>query len=453
MDDEGLFASHTDLYGSMEDYVNAFNESRKYYEQSFMKHDEEENNSESAIRYDEMYDYTYERDFRDRVMKFLYEDKVRLFKSPTEGNILVRLMDISFTPREELGRMIYDFSATAVEVDEFNAKNLSSYGIQYIDPYVADLSFTEDRIGQLNSTDNSFTANCNICTMIAEKTHIGENINGIHYISGVIKYLRIEFESEPYLIDKSTMQPVNKVSSINNAVTGWIINYNSIPILVMYPNNVYEFKDTNVSINTNAQIIFPKAVSATVDYVIKLQEEPEEESRVVKVIEYEKHLGQLFDTFESTYNFVNQILYRYTYDENGYMQSVNSIKYIEIEAEPGTVVYLNQENDTNLRRFIINFTGTLYLEPDEVTAGFRRGFFYGVNISADKLNINHGSVTQYPINPKQFDYCSLNEKMYVYLNNEWLLATYFEEENSYDLQCHSDGIINYYLETVRKVYQ
>ena len=43
--------------------------------------------------------------------------------------------------------------------------------------------------------------------------------------------------------------------------------------------------------------------------------------------------------------------------------------------------------------------------------------------------------------------------MYVYLNNEWLLATYFEEENSYDLQCHSDGIINYYLETVRKVYQ
>ena len=43
------------------------------------------------------YDYTYERKFREAVEEFLYDDKVKLFKSLQEGNILVKLMDISLT--------------------------------------------------------------------------------------------------------------------------------------------------------------------------------------------------------------------------------------------------------------------------------------------------------------------------------------------------------------------
>ena len=51
-------------------------------------------------------------------MDFLYANNVKLFRSTQEGNILVKLMDISFTPEAQLGRMIYSFSATAHEVDE-----------------------------------------------------------------------------------------------------------------------------------------------------------------------------------------------------------------------------------------------------------------------------------------------------------------------------------------------
>jgi len=43
----------------------------------------------------------------------LYKNNVKLFRSATEGNILVKLMDISFTPNITLHRHIYSFSCTA----------------------------------------------------------------------------------------------------------------------------------------------------------------------------------------------------------------------------------------------------------------------------------------------------------------------------------------------------
>ena len=51
-----------------------------------------------------------------------------MYKSPTEGNIVVKLMNVSLTPNQQLGRMIYDFTCTAYEVQD-----LQSYlgGIKY----------------------------------------------------------------------------------------------------------------------------------------------------------------------------------------------------------------------------------------------------------------------------------------------------------------------------------
>lgn len=69
-----------------------------------------------------LYDYTYERLFRDEVFNFLFSGKPKLFKSPTEGNILVRLMDINATPNKSLNRMIYNFSANAIEIDNADLK-------------------------------------------------------------------------------------------------------------------------------------------------------------------------------------------------------------------------------------------------------------------------------------------------------------------------------------------
>jgi hypothetical protein len=74
-------------------------------------------------------DVIYEKVFRDKVYDFLYENNVKLFKSTTEGNILVRLSNVSFQPMDSLGRSIYSFTATATEIDEANLENYIKYDI------------------------------------------------------------------------------------------------------------------------------------------------------------------------------------------------------------------------------------------------------------------------------------------------------------------------------------
>lgn len=71
----------------------------------------------------------YEKKFKDAAINFLTNGKPKLFRSPTEGNMLIYLSNVSFTPNKTLGRKIYDFSATATEFAEYNYSNLLKYGI------------------------------------------------------------------------------------------------------------------------------------------------------------------------------------------------------------------------------------------------------------------------------------------------------------------------------------
>lgn len=74
--------------------------------------------------------YMQEREFRRRVMDFLYDGQPKIFKSPTEGMIMVRITDINFSPRNELGRKIYDFSCTMTEIGEINTETLAKYNFR-----------------------------------------------------------------------------------------------------------------------------------------------------------------------------------------------------------------------------------------------------------------------------------------------------------------------------------
>lgn len=68
-----------------------------------------------------------ERTFREQVLAFLFADEVKLYRSPTEGQMLVRLSNISLTPNATLGRHIWEFSAQATEIDECSVNALKSY--------------------------------------------------------------------------------------------------------------------------------------------------------------------------------------------------------------------------------------------------------------------------------------------------------------------------------------
>ena len=62
-----------------------------------------------------------ERIFREKVIDFLTKDRSLLYKSQTEGNVVVKLMNIQLTPNKTLGRMIYDFSCTCYEVQDLQS--------------------------------------------------------------------------------------------------------------------------------------------------------------------------------------------------------------------------------------------------------------------------------------------------------------------------------------------
>ena len=74
-------------------------------------------------------DILFEKAFRDKAMEFLTNGKPKLFRSATEGNILVTLTNVSFTPNKQLGRRIYSFSATATEIAECSIESYKKYHI------------------------------------------------------------------------------------------------------------------------------------------------------------------------------------------------------------------------------------------------------------------------------------------------------------------------------------
>lgn len=78
-----------------------------------------------------------ERDFKLQVLEWITDGQPKLFRSPTEGNYIVRLMNTSLAPNDTLGRMLHTFTSTAYEIDEYNLSNLIKYG--FICPSELDL--------------------------------------------------------------------------------------------------------------------------------------------------------------------------------------------------------------------------------------------------------------------------------------------------------------------------
>ena len=103
-----------------------------------------------------------ERIFKLKLLEWLNNGKIKLFKSPTEGNYLVRLMNVSLSPEDKLGRMLHTFTATAYESEEINYNNLSSLGFISLDEEVADIFSIETiNISEFLS-DNNYSVNSNV---------------------------------------------------------------------------------------------------------------------------------------------------------------------------------------------------------------------------------------------------------------------------------------------------
>ncbi len=349
----GLITHLMDPSHSITSKEKEFRDSLSYYEEFNKKN-----------RIDDFNDWTYEREFREKVSDFLYANKVRLFRSATEGNILVRLMDINFTPNEILGRRIYTFTATAYEIDEFNIKNCDKYGINSLGTYDTQLQFNQDYIGQFNEI---IPAGINVLELIEEKykkyTKEGYVVN-IDYLD----FLRIEMEDKPYLINENADGPyvvndrIRAREELTSAYLGYLVYINEQPI-VINPEGIYELKGEDIKITS---LRFPIDTKINIDYHTYISQK-EDNTQLVKTNTFYKRVGQLWGGFAPNDSLYQQIWNKYFEKYSTYMQTLLSLDEIKVEAEPGTVVYVKESKDKDFQRHVIGETHTLDFYSEDCT--------------------------------------------------------------------------------------
>jgi len=328
------------------------------------------------------YDYTYEKDFRQKVLNFLQDGKPKLFKSPTEGNIIVRLMDINCTPNQTLDRMIYSLSMNANEIDDNNLENYLKYGFFEVGTYSTDFSSEALYIGQL---DGDFFSTDNIFKKIYEKYDSqGENYGGYTRKLKSIQRVIITINGYNYLDSRTNIVkylPGHQLRIYNNQgnlVLGnnMKLNYSGSKeeqtITIYDPRGIYEFDSllvfyyTGAALGNDSLYLMGDAegsvvsVNATIDFVYELNIAPYEEHSI-----QERHsmkgISQFFGEVKPDTSIYNLIYYQHYINSNTIFKYLSQISSIEIEANPHTVFAIQDETDDTLTYYEINETGVLRL--------------------------------------------------------------------------------------------
>ena len=397
------FTSKNDIYGETQDLYTQYN------------------NNHNINEYN---DYIYEREFRKKVYDFLYKHNVKLFRSTTEGNILIKLMNIDFQPVETLGRRLYSFTATAIEIDEANIKNYQKYGIQNIGSYQDYVTYEHQVTGQIQGTYSE--NNGNIFTNIIAKKYANQANAGFVNRIDSLKSLKLEINSDPYLIIEDSNGKLIKATSESNidvtkSTVGYIVEINGIEMII-HPRIIrrtenaedgtgpitttfigyFELKDSNVQI-TSLKFKYPTSVS--IDYITILKE-IEDTSKLANKIYYTQKPGQLYGSFEPRDSLIRKIYNKYLLNYKKYYQKLLDVSQIQVEGDPGTVIYVKDSKDSQINRHILQ-NGYLQLKQNDV---FIEGlYFCGKHLTecTDPLQISTtNGITNFVLQDGIYDHIS-----------------------------------------------
>ena len=462
--------------------------------------------------YVKQYDYTYERRFREKVEEFLYNAKPKLYKSMQEGNIFIKLMQVSLTPKNELGRLIYSFSATAYQIDEPTITTFNNYGLIDVGQFDPNVSEYQPVLSQLRkfgddneSTSITFKGGLDIvgtgsspaAYSIANALKFDKIFNQTKVTDFNINWLRLTIESDPYLIiqDNGTYRPYDDIDSDGvdpidftdpikyklyqiestytynnkdaNVYLGWLFYINGESIIVAHPNNIYQLKDNSFSLSRSATIIPAKDTTMMVDFrVTKLTQA--DDSRLPKNRRVHRVNGQLMGTYSQTDEIIADLKYKYKYkyeDTEGKIErKVNGVRSVLVDTEPGTVIYLRTTPMNSPQRFVVNETGELNFDPNQTNIYINQLRIVGENVPFeafnDKTDISISSLQQI-VNPVNMDLYILNNQYYCYYNFNWYKVQKVvlqEAENgnppvyTYDIYHPVDAIIFHFTEIREDIF-
>ena len=410
-DEAGLFTTKKDIYGNTLELYEAYNK----------------DNDITEYR-----DFSYEREFRERVMDFLYENNIKLFKSPTEGNILVRLMDINLTPNQTLGRMLYSFTATAYEMDDADVANFESYNIQTVGELAEGIiQQTEDKFGKItvkgnyNSYAGTFTiedAFSSYRTVYCPSDNIIDLINSLSINSGSIgfdnevrklKHLKLIFTSKPYLI-KDYDGTLTVISSYDRnpieqdaiIIYGYLIKINGQDIVIK-ANTQYGKERIDSYSKTNGFLDLDRVEYATYEanldiYSLQIDEkinanveiayvaeniQTESFTNLVNKVYYHKKIGQLENIFNPGHSIIKELRLKYTENHDRGYEELVAVNGISIEAPQGTVFTMKDSLDDRYNQHEISDTG--FLDVETISTTIDELYFNGIRLSKAPYQENY----------------------------------------------------------------
>ena len=444
----GLISAFSDEQGLYLNRDNIYKENRHYYDQY---------NYENRIS--DYRDFTYEREFREKVTEFLYANTVKLFRSPTEGNILVKLMNISFTPNKTLGRLVYNFTATANEVDECTIENYDFYNIQPIGTYSPQVQFDISKTVSLSGT----FANENIIADIDAKNKYETIYNNYTREIRRIKWLRIEFQDDPYLIGISadgSMTPIldnRDLSEFINTVYGYLVSINNNLIMVSSLGR-FELNDIDTEIK---ELSFPTPTEVLITYDIIFIEK-EDLSKIARELFYKIVPGQLWGAFAPNESIVTYLAGKYHRDMTRYYQKLLAVTDLTIETEPGAVIWLKDSDDDTFYKHVVGSTGVLHFYEDDTI--LTDCYFGGIQLyrqeegverrdAEDSKFIETGIEVDFEalvVDPIKNGIYIINGEPMIFYHREWYPVTV--EQEIAIVECPIIALIDYVAETVKGEY-
>lgn len=372
-------------------------------------------------------DELLERKYREKIMALLYENAIRLFKSPTEGNILVKLMNISLTPKQELNRLVYSFTATAFEIDDYNIENCIKYKIHTLNEYDRSNSafFSDNKVGQLRINETAedrikYALNYDVNVFNLVLDHWKSSSGTYKPIINYLNWVRIQFLSPPckiyickskdlitesslvYFVDEkceTTYKNVDDYCAIYKNKTrvfyqknstlffimGYLLEVNGVQIIVP-PHGYYEIAGDETKIDrlkiigNNEGVVGSSdsdklnnlsTIQATVDFEANSYAASFENGLQVEYLYYK--VGQInrltlargIEAGKNLVEVINEKFNKDTISKSDKMVSkVLGLSYLSIEGQPYTRVLIKDNSDAELEEHILNPTGILTLVCD-----------------------------------------------------------------------------------------
>ena len=286
------------------------------------------------------YNILAERKFKLAVLDWLNNGKAKLFRSPTEGNYLVRLMNVSLAPEEKTGRMLHTFSSTAYEIAECTYDNLNTHGIITIDdPQYQSLRWESLRLAEYEekASDSRYEPNFSYNEIQISAEVFEAKVNQTK-----------ENANLPYYVERNNrFVPVHISEPWSTSEDYYVQDANGIFVEAEYiTEEIYNSKAYEISLNTYLDIYRH-------DYNILGQD-----------IYLPVNVNDVYDFYADYYE-KKQSGYLYYVKTNTNLLEAREVTSLRLtDMLPGDIFYLQLEGWGKPEAFMIGATGSYLVDTD-----------------------------------------------------------------------------------------